>query len=318
MAWPSATDRSGSTATFTSACNLCPNHLALTSETSSTPGTSLAACLISSMTSGSTPSSKRVKTALPDCQTITRMAAAIKSPTMGSASGYPSHTPTAPSRTARLVQPSVLAWYPSATSAALPISLPTLMRNTATASLPMKPTKEATATAHTNPTGCGLMSRSTAWYPATTALKRMMRTTTTPAESSTLPYPNVKRLLTPRRVSAKAIPSGMAVAASPKLWMVSDSRATLPESSTTTSCKRAVAISPTKDHLMAQMPRSEVATVGSTASWVWLCPLRPWLWSCGCSSLCSRVTEAILPPTWFYSPECVECEFSEVHMQDAA
>src|SRR5215216_1597812 len=244
MAWPSATDRAGSTATFTSACNLCPNHLALTSETSSTPGTWLAACLISSMTSGSTPSSKRVKTALPDCQTITRMAAAIKSPTMGSASGYPSHTPTAPAKTARLVQPSVLAWYPSATSAALPISLPTLMRNTATASLPMKPTKEAAATIHRNPTGWGLMSRSRAWYPATTALKRMMRTMTTPAKSSTLPYPNVKRLLTPRRVSAKAIPSGMAVAAPPKLWMVSESRATLPESSTTTSCKRAVAISP--------------------------------------------------------------------------
>src|SRR5215216_3126236 len=92
--------------------------------------------------------------------------------------------------------------------------------------------------------GLGLMSRSRAWYPATTALKRMMRTMTTPAKSSTLPYPNVKRLLTPRRVSAKAIPSGMAVAAPPKLWMVSESRATLPESSTTTSCKRAVAISP--------------------------------------------------------------------------
>src|SRR5215204_878330 len=64
----------------------------------------------------------------------------------------------------------------------------------------------------------------------------------------------------------------MAVAASPKLWMVSDRRATLPDISTTTSCKRAVAISPTKDHLMAQMPRSEVTIVGSTAPWVWPCP----------------------------------------------
>src|SRR5829696_3421191 len=168
------------------------------------------------------------------------------------------------------------------------------MRNTATASLPMKPTKEAAATAHTNPTGCGFSSRSTAWYPATTALKRMISTMTTPARSSTLPYPNVKRLLAPRRVRAKAIPRGMAVAASPKLWMVSESSATLPESATTTSCERAVAISPTKDHLMAQIPRSEVAMVGSTA---------PWGWACGCSSLRSCFIGAILPSGVDYSPE---------------
>src|SRR5919107_5813604 len=137
------------------------------------------------------------------------------------------------------------------------------------------------------------MSRSTAWYPATAALKRMMSTTTTPARSSTLPYPNVKRLLAPKRVSAKAIPRGMAVAASPKLWMVSDSSATLPDSSTTASCRRAVAASIRKDHFTAQMPRSEVAMVGSTAPWVWPCSACPWSWQC--SSSCKRVTAAILP-----------------------
>src|SRR5215204_4287759 len=104
----------------------------------------------------------------------------------------------------------------------------------------------------------------------------------------------------------------MAVAASPKLWMVSDRRATLPDISTTTSCKRAVAISPTKDHLMAQMPRSEVTIVGSTAPWVWPCPPCPWWWSCGCSSLWARVTGAILPSDVDYSPKYVEGEFSEV------
>src|SRR5215207_9293865 len=186
------------------------------------------------------------------------------------------------------------------------------MRNTATASLPMKPTKEAAATAHTNPTGCGFSSRSTAWYPATTALKRMISTMTTPARSSTLPYPNVKRLLAPRRVRAKAIPRGMAVAASPKLWMVSESSATLPESATTTSCKRAVAISPTKDHLMAQIPRSEVAMVGSTAPWVWPCSPCPWGWTCGCSSLRPCLMGAILPFGVDYSPEYVEYGFCEV------
>src|SRR5215204_4574325 len=73
MAWPSATDRPGFTAMFTSVCSLCPNHRALTSETSSTPLTSQAACRISSTTAGSTPSRIRVKIALPDCQTITRL-----------------------------------------------------------------------------------------------------------------------------------------------------------------------------------------------------------------------------------------------------
>src|SRR5215203_5485778 len=93
----------------------------------------------------------------------------------------------------------------------------------------------------------------------------------------------------------------MAVAASPKLWMVSDRRATLPDISTTTSCKRAVAISPTKDHLMAQMPRSEVTIVGSTAPWVWPCPPCPWWWSCGCSSLWACDTGAILPLTSLFT-----------------
>src|SRR5215213_10649495 len=93
----------------------------------------------------------------------------------------------------------------------------------------------------------------------------------------------------------------MAVAASPKLWMVSDRRATLPDSTTTTSCKRAVAISPTKDHLMAQMPRSEVTIVGSTAPWVWPCPPCPWWWSCGCSSLWACDTGAILPLTSLFT-----------------
>src|SRR5215216_5888429 len=53
--------------------------------------------------------------------------------------------------------------------------------------------------------------------------------------------------------------------------MVSDSKATLPESSTTTICTRAVTRGPTKDHFTAQMPRSEVVMVGSTAPWAGPC-----------------------------------------------
>ena len=62
-----------------------------------------------------------------------------------------------------------------------------------------------------------------------------------------------------RRTSWNAIQSGIAVTASPTLWMVSASNATLPEAKTTTSCKAAVIARITKDHLMAQMPFSVVA-----------------------------------------------------------
>src|SRR5215204_4593297 len=64
----------------------------------------------------------------------------------------------------------------------------------------------------------------------------------------------------------------MAVAASPKLWMVSESRPTEPESTTTTTCTRAVTKSPTNDHFTAQMPRSEVAMCHGGYS-ILKCPL---------------------------------------------
>lgn len=57
----------------------------------------------------------------------------------------------------------------------------------------------------------------------------------------------------------------MAVAASPKLWMVSKSSATLPEKNTTVTCTKAVTNRPAKDHFTVRMPRSEVAIEGATA-----------------------------------------------------
>jgi hypothetical protein len=67
-----------------------------------------------------------------------------------------------------------------------------------------------------------------------------------------------------RRTSTKAIQSGIAVPASPMLWMVSARSATLSETNTTTSCRAAVAARIKNDHLIAQMPRAVVAMVGST------------------------------------------------------
>ena len=52
----------------------------------------------------------------------------ISRPMIGSASGNPASTPTAPITTASEVKPSVRACSPSATSAADPIRRPTRMR----------------------------------------------------------------------------------------------------------------------------------------------------------------------------------------------
>jgi len=57
-----------------------------------------------------------------------RMATVISNPTTGSAHRQPIATPPAPSRTARLVNPSVRACRPSATSVAEPICRPTRIR----------------------------------------------------------------------------------------------------------------------------------------------------------------------------------------------
>ncbi|WP_346283336.1 hypothetical protein [Bradyrhizobium sp. CW4] len=71
----------------------------------------------------------------------------------------------------------------------------------------------------------------------------------------------------------KAIQSGIAVTASPTLWIVSASSAMLPENTTTTNCRTEVIANTTNDHFMAQMPFVVVAIVGSTVPWVWPRPL---------------------------------------------
>ena len=59
-----------------------------------------------------------------------------------------------------------------------------------------------------------------------------------------------------RKTNMNAIPSGMAVAASAKLWMVSARSATLPEITTTTNCNNAVTSRMINDHLTAHKPLS--------------------------------------------------------------
>ena len=85
-----------------------------------------------------------------------------------------------------------------------------------------------------------------------------------PARSSTRPRPYVNRGVAPRRASQNATPRGIAVAASAKLWIVSASKATLPDSSTTPVWIRAVTMSPPNDHFSAHIPRSLEAMDGST------------------------------------------------------
>ena len=71
---------------------------------------------------------------------------------------------------------------------------------------------------------------------------------------------------------AKAIQSGIAVRASEKLWMVSASRATELEISTTPSWRTAVIPSATNEILTARIPRALLVSASSTesaGSWLW-------------------------------------------------
>ena len=61
----------------------------------------------------------------------------------------------------------------------------------------------------------------------------------------------------------------MAVAASPKLWMVSARRATLPVNQTITNWTTAVANNAANEILVAQIPRSLANISPSTAPWAW-------------------------------------------------
>jgi hypothetical protein len=56
------------------------------------------------------------------------------------------------------------------------------------------------------------------------------------------------------------------------LWMVSASKATLPDILTTTICNAAVITSSTNDHLIAHTPFRVVAMEASTTPWA--CPWR--------------------------------------------
>jgi hypothetical protein len=96
----------------------------------------------------------------------------------------------------------------------------------------------------------------------------------------------VKRRVWPRRISAKAIQSGIEVAASPKLWMVSASNAVEPEMATITTWKSAVKPRPMSEIFSAQMPRSCVSMASSTFSWT----------SCECAKVC--LSQPSTPPPW--------------------
>src|SRR6516164_4533589 len=77
------------------------------------------------------------------------------------------------------------------------------------------------------------------------------------------------------------MPSGTAVSASVALCSVSPSRATDPDSATTTPWTTAVQASPARENHSARIPSAEAASAGSTLSALWCecgrsrCPIRP-------------------------------------------
>jgi len=109
------------------------------------------------------------------------------------------------------------------------------------------------------------MSRSIASNPATQAEARIAATTASPAHRS------ARRLRT-----MNAIPNGIAVAASPVLWIRSASSATDPEAMKTTSCTTAAMPSTSNASSTARMPSRERWIDRSIRPWLWPCPCAPW------------------------------------------
>ena len=121
---------------------------------------------------GSMPSMRRRNTSREAVRRTRRIATVMTSPMTGSAQPHPMATPPALTTTASEVSPSVRAWWPSATSAAEPMALPSRIRNSATASLPRKPMRPAAATQPRLLIGVGSTSRSMACQPATSGRER--------------------------------------------------------------------------------------------------------------------------------------------------
>jgi len=118
----------GTTVASTSARRVCPIQRMRSSRTSSMPLTLVTAAVAWSTSAGSTASIRRAATWRTAERNTPRIATVMARPMTGSAQDHPRATPPAPSRTARLVNPSVRACSPSATRAAEPMRRPTRMR----------------------------------------------------------------------------------------------------------------------------------------------------------------------------------------------
>ena len=106
--------------------------------------------------------------------------------------------------------------------------------------------------------------------PATQALTKIAATTTSPARRSAT-----------RERSANAMPSGTGVSASPKLWIRSASRATLPLAVNTAAWAIAATASTASESDTAWIPSRERQMLSCTRPWEWPCPAScRFRWSC--------------------------------------
>jgi len=119
--------------------------------------------------------------------------------------------------------------------------------------VPAKPSAPAAASAPRFVTSAGSISRCTASSPATQALTTIASTTARPAQRSA-------RAL--RKANAR--PSGIAVAASPALWMTSASNATLPDSAKSAICAAAVSPSTSSASATARFRKSSLSSGART------------------------------------------------------
>ena len=126
--------------------------------------------------------------------------------------------------------------------------------------LPAKPISPAPARASRWVGVWGWISREIASTPATQAEMKIAATTNRPAQRSA----RAER-------SRKAMPSGIAVPASPKLWIRSASRATLPLAMKIAVWAAAASASTTSERPTASSPSRERLMLSSTRPWEWPC-----------------------------------------------
>ena len=190
-----------------------------------------------------------------DCQVIRRITSVIARPMSGSPTSRPSATTAALATTARLTRPSTRAWLPSAISAGLssrrPARQPDLRGDLVAGEADRARERQHARGGRWPAGGSSRWTASTAGHDGADEDRQHDEVAGT--------------ALGCRRAQQERAPSGIAVSASPKLWIRSASSATLPVSAKTSACATAVASSTARLADTARTPSRERLMDSSTS-----------------------------------------------------